>query len=74
VRAERHGAGDCAVRQLRAQGTMVPDDLLAHVVPLGWEHISLTGDYVRIEANPAAPFRSLREVRSKFQPWRPSVF
>jgi len=24
----------------------VPDDLLAHVAPLGWEHIALTGDYV----------------------------
>ena len=37
---------DRAVRQLRAQGTTVPDDLLAHVAPLGWEHIGLTGDYV----------------------------
>jgi hypothetical protein len=23
----------------------VPDDLLAHIAPLGWEHISLIGDY-----------------------------
>jgi TnpA family transposase len=59
---------DRAVRQLRAQGATVPDDLLAHVAPLGWEHISLTGDYVWTEANPAAPFRPLREVRSMFQP------
>ncbi len=59
---------DRAVRQLRAQGTTVPDDLLAHVAPLGWEHIGLTGDYVWTEANPAAPFRPLREVRSMFQP------
>jgi TnpA family transposase len=59
---------DRAVRQLRAQGATVPDDLLAHVAPLGWEHIGLTGDYVWIEANPAAPFRPLREVRSMFQP------
>jgi len=42
--------------------------LLAHVAPLGWEHIGLTGDYVWTEANPAAPFRPLREVRSMFQP------
>jgi hypothetical protein len=48
---------DRAVRQLRAQGGTVPDDLLAHVAPLGWEHIGLTGDYVWTEANPAAPFR-----------------
>jgi TnpA family transposase len=59
---------DRAVRQLRAQGVTVPDDLLAHVAPLGWEHIGLTGDYVWTEANPAAPFRPLREVRSMFQP------
>jgi hypothetical protein len=59
---------DRAVRQLRAQGTMVPDDLLTHVAPLGWEHISLTGDYVWTKANPVVPFRPLREVRSMFQP------
>jgi TnpA family transposase len=59
---------DRAVRQLRAQGATVPDDLLAHVAPLGWEHIGLTGDYVWTEANIAAPFRPLREVRSMFQP------
>jgi hypothetical protein len=42
---------DRAVRQLCAQGVAVPDDLLAHVAPLGWEHIGLTGDYVWTEAN-----------------------
>jgi len=35
-----------AVDALRDSGNDVPDDLLAHVAPLGWEHISLTGDYV----------------------------
>ena len=58
---------DRAVRQLRSQGVTVPDELLAHVAPLGWEHIGLTGDYVWTEANPAAPFRPLRQVRSMFQ-------
>jgi hypothetical protein len=24
----------------------VPDELLAHLSPLGWEHVNLTGDYV----------------------------
>jgi hypothetical protein len=24
----------------------VPDHLLTHLSPLGWEHINLTGDYV----------------------------
>jgi Transposase DDE domain/Tn3 transposase DDE domain len=59
---------DRAVRQLRAQGAAVSDDLLAHVAHLGWEHIGLTGDYVWTDANPAAPFRPLPEVRSMFQP------
>jgi len=35
----------------RAVGTlhqteMVPDHLLAHLSPLGWEHVNLTGDYI----------------------------
>ncbi|MCP2014015.1 TnpA family transposase [Deinococcus sp. HSC-46F16] len=34
-----------AVTALRAEGHKVPDELLAHVSPLGWEHIGLTGDY-----------------------------
>jgi len=24
----------------------VPDDLLAYLSPLGWEHVNLTGDYI----------------------------
>ncbi|MBN9142546.1 MULTISPECIES: Tn3 family transposase [unclassified Novosphingobium] len=28
-----------------ANGAAVPPDLLAHVSPLGWEHINLTGEY-----------------------------
>jgi TnpA family transposase len=57
---------DRAVRQLRAQGGIVPDDLLAHVAPLGWEHIGLTGDYVWTEPDRDAPFRPLREPRATF--------
>jgi TnpA family transposase len=59
---------DRAVRQLRAQGAAVPDDLLAHVAPLGWEHIALTGDYVWSTAEPEADFRPLRDVRAAFLP------
>ena len=58
---------DRAVQHLRAQGMRVPDELLAHVAPLGWEHIALTGDYVWTSANPAVSFRPLRDVRSPFQ-------
>jgi TnpA family transposase len=34
-----------AVTQLR-QVEDVPDHLLAHLSPLGWEHVNLTGDYI----------------------------
>ena len=37
---------DRALQRPRGQGAMVLDDLLAHVAPLAWEHIGLTGDYV----------------------------
>jgi TnpA family transposase len=59
---------DRAVQQLRAQSAAVPDDLLAHVAPLGWEHIALTGDYVWSGVKPEAGFRPLRDVRAAFLP------
>ena len=34
-----------AVAALR-QVEEVPDHLLAHLSPLGWEHVNLTGDYI----------------------------
>jgi 2-hydroxychromene-2-carboxylate isomerase len=59
---------DRAVRQLRAQGDFAQDELLAHVAPLGWEHIALTGDYVWSGVTPQAGFRPLRDVRAPFLP------
>ena len=35
-----------AVKALRERGQVISDELLAHLSPLGWEHINLTGDYV----------------------------
>jgi hypothetical protein len=44
----------------------VPDRLLAHLSPLGWEHINLTGDYVWSAAHEAPEnhdeFGSLRDA------------
>ena len=57
---------DRAVQYLRAQGVTTPDDLLAHVAPLGWEHIALTGDYIWTAASSAESFRPLRDVRATF--------
>ncbi len=36
-----------AVEELRDQGVVIDGSLLPHVAPLGWEHISLTGDYAK---------------------------
>lgn len=57
---------DRAVQHLRALGGTVPDDLLAHVAPLGWEHTALTGDYVWADGNHTSDFRPLRSVPAMF--------
>jgi TnpA family transposase len=36
---------DLAVAGLRAQGVPTPEEHLAHLSPLGWAHITLTGEY-----------------------------
>ncbi len=55
-----------AVDELRSRGEIIPDEPLAHIAPLGWEHIAFNGDYVW----PAAPlgnaFRPLRNPRAEF--------
>jgi len=35
-----------AVKTLSERGQVISDDLPAHLSPLGWKHINLTGDYV----------------------------
>ena len=57
---------DRAVQHLCAQGITIRDDLLAHVAPLGWEHIALTGDYVWTDSNAISGFRPLREIPAAF--------
>src|SRR5271165_732298 len=52
-----------AIAALR-QAEDVPDQLLAHLSPLGWEHVNLTGDYIWSAERPATEnsdgFRPLR--------------
>ena len=57
---------DRAVQHLCAQGVIIRDDLLAHVAPLGWEQIALTGDYVWTDSNAISGFRPLRDVPAAF--------
>ena len=35
-----------ALDTARRRGDMIPDALLAHLAPLGWQHLKLTGDYL----------------------------
>ena len=48
---------------MRRRGETVPDALLAHLAPLGWQHINLTGDYLwDADSLPVAEeFRQLRQ-------------
>ncbi|XMA23507.1 Tn3 family transposase (plasmid) [Bacillus bombysepticus] len=53
-----------AVDALRAKGVDIPEEHLQHISPLGWEHITLTGDYVW-NLNQKTNFNSLRPLRDK---------
>jgi hypothetical protein len=53
---------DEAVGALRRHGYDVPDQILAHVWPLAWDHINLTGDYTWSGDAPRDPDR-LRDLR-----------
>ena len=55
-----------AVTELRSQGEIISDDLLAHVAPLGWEHITFNGDYIWPTEPLQHGFRPLRNPRSAF--------
>ena len=51
-----------ALDDLRRGGEIIPDGLLAHLAPVGWQHINLTGDYLWDADTDLAPdgFRQLR--------------
>lgn len=51
-----------AVNHLRSQGMEITDQHLEHLTPLGWEHISLTGDYVW-NPNLTTNLTNLRDLR-----------
>jgi TnpA family transposase len=55
---------DRAVKALREREREQPisEDMLAHLSPLGWEHINLTGDYVW-KPTVEAEIRPLRQLR-----------
>ena len=50
---------------MRRRGEAVPNALLAHLAPLGWQHVNLTGDYLWATGADLGPdgFRPLRGDR-----------
>ena len=53
---------DKVVNMLRANGEEISDEHLAHVSPLGWQHINLLGRY-EFDLNRAYPLYALRPLR-----------
>jgi hypothetical protein len=49
---------DRAAQHIKASGVSFDDALLAHLSPMGWAHISLTGDYLWHRAKPLSPANS----------------
>jgi hypothetical protein len=57
-----------AIQALRNRGKLIPEALLAHLSPLKWEHINLTGDY-RWSRDGGLRNRKLRPLRTTFAPF-----
>jgi hypothetical protein len=64
-----------AIEALRDDGCSIDESLLAHLSPVGWEHINLTGDYVwhankRLAKGRFRPLRKPPGTRSVIIPLR----
>lgn len=58
-----------AADYLRRQGRDIDDALLSHAAPLGWEYISLTGDYLWSDMKlPEDGFRPIRTKSRQSEP------
>ena len=57
---------DKVVNTLRAKGEEVPDEYLAHISPLGWQHINLLGRY-EFDLTQAYPLQALRPLRKTIE-------
>jgi hypothetical protein len=55
-----------AVDELRSRGEIISVELLAHLAPLGWEHIAFNGDCVWPAEPLTSAFRPLRNPRADF--------
>ena len=61
---------DRALDDLLCGSQMIPETLLAHLAPVGWQHINLTGDYLWDVDIGLAPdgFRALRTTATSLRP------
>jgi TnpA family transposase len=61
---------DRALDDLRCGSETIPEALLAHLDPIGWQHINLTGDYLWDVDFGLAPdgFRALRRTATSLRP------
>jgi TnpA family transposase len=53
---------DRVVTALRDRGEIIPDEYLAHVSPIGWQHVNLLGRY-EFDLGQAYPLNALRPLR-----------
>ena len=53
---------DRVVTTLRNRGEIIPDEYLAHVSPLGWQHVNLLGHY-EFDLEQVYPLNALRPLR-----------
>jgi TnpA family transposase len=58
---------DRALDALRQQSGVVPEALLVHLAPVGWQHINLTGDYLW-DADVDVAQDGFRQLRADTQP------
>ena len=58
-----------AIAALAETGQPVPDEIIAHLSPMGWEHITLTGSYYwrefKSDINVLRPLRTLQFFSQK---------
>ena len=60
---------DRALDASRRRGEVVPDALLAHIAPLGWQHINLTGDYLWEDVDAVVGTHGFRPLRGMETPF-----
>ena len=53
---------DRVVTSQREAGKVIPDEYLAHISPLGWQHVNLLGRY-EVDLDRAFPLEALRPLR-----------